>query len=168
MIFRRKFRSIVLLLIPITLSLHSCMYSFKGNLPPHLESIAIPLFENQTAEYQVNETITDLLVQQFMEEAVLEVEDEDRADSILEGTVTRIDDTPYTYDAAEQVEEYRVDITLRVQWYDAVQEEVRLEQSISGWGTYSAQEATVARQDGIAEAIDMIADKIINAITANW
>ncbi len=158
----------MILLFLAAAGLQNCIYSFKGNLPPHLNSIAIPLFENQTAEYRVNETITDLLVQQFMEEAVLEVQDEETADSILEGVVTRIEDTPYTYDASEQVEEYRVDITLKLEWYDTVKEEVRLEQSISGWGTYSAQQATTARQDGIAEAIDMIADKIINAITANW
>jgi len=150
------------------LMVQSCVYSFQGNLPAHLESIAIPLVENQTAEYQINETITNLLTQQFLEENILRVENRENADSVLEGVVTSIEDTPYTYDAAERVEEYRVDITLQIRWYDGVQDKTRLEESVNGWGTYDARQATTTREDGIAEAIDMIADKIINSITANW
>ncbi|MCF7805610.1 MAG: hypothetical protein K9N46_16640 [Candidatus Marinimicrobia bacterium] len=155
-------------LITAGLLLSGCMYSFKGSLPPHIRSIAIPLFENQTAEYQINETITDLLTQQFLEENVLRVEDEETADSILEGTVTSISDSPYTYDEAEQVQDYRVSISLKVTWYDVEQDKVRLDQTVSGWGVYDAQQAATTRQDGIREAIDKIADDIINSITANW
>lgn len=163
-----KIRLLFCTLMGWALLVTGCMYSFKGSLPPHIKSIAIPLFENQTAEYRINETITDLLVQQFLEENILRVEDEETADSVLEGAVTRIDDSPYTYNEAEQVQDYRVSITLEITWYDAVKDENRLEKSFSGWGVYDAQQATTTREDGIQEAIDKIADDIINTITANW
>ena len=163
-----KKRGIFATLLVWVILLSGCLYSFKGSLPPHIQSIAIPLFENQTAEYRINETITDLLIQQFLEENVLRIEDEETADSILECAVTRIDDSPYTYDEAEQVIDYRVSITLKVSWYDVAEDKVRLEKSVSGWGVYDANQATTTREDGIQEAIDKIADEIINAITANW
>ncbi len=150
------------------LLLTGCMYSFKGSLPPDIKSVAIPLFENQTAEYRINETITDLLTQQFLQEGVLRVADEKTADSVLDGTVTRIDDSPLTYDAAEQVKEYKVTIDLKIQWYDKVQDKTLLDRSFSGWGSYDANQANVTREDGIQEAISKITDDIINAITANW
>ncbi len=152
----------------VIFSTQSCFYSFKGSLPAHIRSIAIPLFENQTAEYQINETITDLLLAQFLQEGVLRVADEDDADSILDGAVRSINDTPYTYDEAEQVEEYRVTIGLAVTWYDVVEDEVRLEENISGFGVYDAQESEVTREDAIEEAVAKITDKIINSITASW
>jgi len=157
----------ILLVLPIFL-LGSCMYSFKGSLPPHIKSIAIPLFENQTAEYRINETITDLLTQEFMRENVLRLDDEKSADSVLEGAVTRITDSPYTYTEAEQVKDYRVTIGLKISWYDQVQDKVLLEKNVSGWGVYDAQQATSTRQNGIEEATAKIAQDIMNAITANW
>ncbi len=166
MTYRNRWGAL-LLIVPVLL-LQSCMYSFKGSLPPHIRSLAIPLFENQTAEYRINETITDLLIQQFLQENVLRITDEKAADSVLEGAVARITDSPYTYDEAEQVQDYRVTIGLRIRWYDAVQDRVRLEESVSGWGVYDAQQATTTRQDGIQEAIEKIAQDIINSITANW
>lgn len=152
----------------ILFALSGCMYSFKGSLPPHIKSVAIPLIENQTAEYRINETITDLLTQQFLQEGVLRVADEKDADSVLEGTVTQISDAPLTYNEAEQVEEYKVTINLKVQWYDKIQDKVRLDRSFNGWGSYDADQANVTREDGIQEAISKITDDIINAITANW
>lgn len=157
----------LLFLVPIFL-LGSCMYSFKGSLPPHIRSIAIPLFENQTAEYRINETITDLLIQEFMRENVLRLDNEKSADSVLEGAVTRITDSPYTYTEAEQVKDYRVTIGLKIRWYDQVQDKVLLEKNVSGWGVYDAQQATTTRENGIEEATSKIAQDIINAITANW
>lgn len=164
------YRKLLAALFLLTLSFisQSCFYSFKGSLPAHIQSIAIPLFENQTPEYRINETITDLLVQQFMQEGVLRIMDENDADSILEGAVRSINDAPYTYNEAEQVEEYRVNIGLAVTWYDTVEDEVRLEENVSGFGVYDARESQVTRDDAIQEAVDKIADKIINSITASW
>ncbi len=156
------------LLVLVIVVTSSCMYSFKGSLPPHIRSIAIPLFENRTAEYGVNETVTDLLTQQFLQEGVLQLDDENTADSVLEGAVVRISDSPNPYNEAEQVIDYRVTIGLQIQWYDQVQDQVRLEEPVSAWGVYDAQGGTPTREDGIQEAIEKIADDIINSITANW
>jgi len=166
MIYRKLKIPIILLLVFGVLQ--GCMYSFRGSLPAHIDSIAIPLFENRTAEYQINETITDLLTEQFIQENVFRLEDENTADSILEGAVTRVTDSPNSYNEAEQVIDYRVTIGLDVQWYDVVEDRIRLETSVSGWGVYDANQANSTRADGIEAAIEKITQDIINDITANW
>jgi len=37
-------------------------YSMAGSIPPHIKSIAIPLVENQTAEFGMSEAVTDNMV----------------------------------------------------------------------------------------------------------
>ena len=36
-----------------------------GSIPPHIKSIAIPLMDNQTAEFGLAEDITDGIIEQF-------------------------------------------------------------------------------------------------------
>ena len=38
-------------------------YSLAGSIPSHIKSIAIPLLDNQTAEYGITEDITDTYFQ---------------------------------------------------------------------------------------------------------
>jgi len=50
----------------------SCIYySMAGSIPPHIKSIAIPLVENQTAEFGMSEAVTDNMVNEFTEENIL-------------------------------------------------------------------------------------------------
>ena len=46
-------------------------YSMAGSIPPHIKSIAIPLAENQTAEFGMSEAVTDNMVNEFTEENIL-------------------------------------------------------------------------------------------------
>ena len=46
----------------------SCgIYSLSGSLPSHIKSIAIPLLENQTAEFGLSEEITEGIINKFNE-----------------------------------------------------------------------------------------------------
>ena len=72
-------------------------YSMAGSIPPHIKSIAIPLVENQTAEFAMAETVTDHLVSKFTKENILRMTDEKSADSIIKGIILKVDDGPYTY-----------------------------------------------------------------------
>ena len=46
----------------------SCIfYSMAGSIPPHINSVSIPMVENQTVEFGISEAVTDNLVNQFLE-----------------------------------------------------------------------------------------------------
>jgi outer membrane lipopolysaccharide assembly protein LptE/RlpB len=140
------------------LLLSNCgFYSFTGSLPPHIKSISIPIFVNETAEFGVAEAITDGVIAVFIEENILKIVGEENAHSILRGIIKKVNDQPYTYTEIEEVQEYRLNITVAVEWYDTVEEKVRLSKSYSGWGTYSLTE------DISSDGIDNDGDGLLDA-----
>jgi len=46
---RRAAGAVIFFGIIFVLTIHCGFYSLKGSLPPHLKTVAIPLFENQTS-----------------------------------------------------------------------------------------------------------------------
>ena len=122
--------------IIILLMLYSCgFYSLSGSLPPHIKTIAIPMVENETAEFGIAENITDGIQNRFNDEGILKVID-DNADSILRGTVKKVTDGPYTYNKNESVSEYRYKIDVNIEWLDNKNEKTLLKGNYSGWGAY--------------------------------
>jgi hypothetical protein len=115
----------------------SCgFYSMGGAIPPHIKSIAIPLMDNQTAEFGLSEDITDGILDEFNEAGILRVADENSAHSILRGTIKKVSEGPYTYSKQESVSEYRYKIDVKIDWYDVSQEKNLLEGTYSGFGAY--------------------------------
>ena len=115
----------------------SCgFYSMAGSIPPHIKSIAIPLMDNQTAEFGLAEDITDGILDEFNEAGILKLSDENSAHSILRGTIKKVTEGPYTYSKQESVSEYRYKIDVKIDWYDVSQEKNLLEGTYSGFGAY--------------------------------
>ncbi len=147
-------------------------YSFKGTLPPHIKSIAIPSFEDNTAEFELSQIVTEQIKLGFIKEHILELVEKDGAHSILFGTLESISDKPIVYsesETGESVDEYRVTINVKVEWKDLVEDKQVFQKSISGYSEYDptgASEAT--REKAIEQAIDNITEDIINAILADW
>ncbi|MBT3607347.1 MAG: hypothetical protein HOI72_01040 [Candidatus Marinimicrobia bacterium] len=115
----------------------SCgFYSMAGSIPPHIKSIAIPLMENETAEFGLAEDITDGILGEFVEAGILSITDENIAHSILRGTVKKVNEGPYTYSKQESVSEFRYKIDVKLEWYDVSQDKNLLEGTYSGFGAY--------------------------------
>jgi hypothetical protein len=115
----------------------SCgFYSMAGSIPPHIKSIAIPLMENETAEFGLAEDITDGILGEFVEAGILNITDENIAHSILRGTVKKVNEGPYTYSKQESVSEFRYKIDVKLEWYDVSQDKNLLEGTYSGFGAY--------------------------------
>ncbi len=72
-------------------------YSFSGAVPSHLKTIAVPLLDNQTAEFGIAERITDQIIGEFQRDNTFKIADPGNSDSILKGSLVRVEDTPYTY-----------------------------------------------------------------------
>ena len=115
----------------------SCgFYSMAGSIPPHIKSIAIPLMDNQTAEFGLAEDITDGILDEFNEAGILSISDENSAHSILRCTIKKVSEGPYTYSKQESVSEYRYKIDVKIDWYDISQEKNLLEGTYSVFGAY--------------------------------
>jgi len=168
-IITRPIQSMVIFAFVLSALMCGCgIYSFSGAVPGDIKSIAIPLLENQTAEFGIQETITDALVAGFQREGILKIVDEARADAILHGIILRIDDTPYTYSTDEQVSEYQFRITCEIALENTRTSEDLWKQSFTAWGNYTYSGSLADRQIGIDAAVRKLTEDILNRIVSNW
>ncbi len=113
------------------LLLGGCGYTLvgQGNLPEHIETIAIPIFENETLEEGVEETLTNFVIEEFVKGGKVRLVSEDRADAILLGVVkTYKNKEAVTYNEQNKVSSYKVTVTVDVQLQDLVEEKILWEQ----------------------------------------
>ena len=173
------------------LTISSCVhYSMAGSLPAHINSIAIPIVENQTVEFGMSESVTENLLIKFNEENILRVTDESESTSILRGTITRVTDAPYTFTKDEAVTEYRFTIHMNVEWYDVRDDKILIKKNFSGWGAYGlsgdiSSDAIDNDGDGLIDgedndefgdprefattvAVTKIAEDVLNEIMTSW
>ena len=169
----------------------SCgIYSLAGSIPPHIKTISIPLVENQTSDFNLSEELTDKIISQFNESGVLSIQDVSNAHSILNGTIKKITDGPYSYNKNESVSEFRYKIDVKVEWYDIANEKNIIEKNYSGFGAYGLSgdistdgidndndgkidseddnEFGEPRSFAAKIAINKIAEDILNDIMTTW
>jgi len=148
-------------------------YSFSGSsLPSHINTVAVPMFENKTSEFGVREDITDTIINQFTQDNSLKVADRRSADSMVSGTIVNIREQAGAYNTNEEVKEIRVYVSIQAKFEDLKKHKTIWEESITQWGTYNPTlppgDEGSTRQDGIKEAIEKIADDIFNKTVSGW
>ncbi len=105
-------------LLLTTLLLAGCSYSFRGTLPAHIESVAVPVFVNRTQAPAVEHVITRAVIDAFVTSGRLRVARPEEADSILEGEIVGYRIEPLAFDPRANVREYRLWVTLNLQFRD--------------------------------------------------
>jgi hypothetical protein len=165
----------ILLIVSAGLLSTGCFrYSFSGSGPGHIKTIAIPLFDNVTAEYGVVERLTDELILAFQKDNTLKIADKESADAVLLGSLIRVEDVPYTYESEGEtanfsVGEYKLTLTVKLKYVDQVKGEVIWEQEVSDWGTYNhTSGAPEEREEGFDEAIEKLTEDILNMTVSGW
>jgi hypothetical protein len=140
------------------------VYSFSGsNLPPHIRTIAVPLFQDQTPEFGIDQLITDAVIESINQDNTLRIASIRTSDSALRGTILRIIDSAGQYDQDEQASTFRVTLVVKVSFEDLKKRKILWEETWSHWGNY-----TDVREEGIEEAIDKITNDIINRTVSGW
>ena len=105
----------------LALALGGCGYSFRGNLPPHIRTVAVPVFVNRTQEPALENTITAAVVDAFVNSGRLRVVPLGQADSVLEGEIIGYTLVPLAFDRNINIQEYRLVVTLNLRFRDARQ-----------------------------------------------
>ncbi|MFQ5627174.1 MAG: LptE family protein [bacterium] len=144
-------------------------YSFSGSAFPHLKTIAIPLFQDNTAEFGVKEQLTNELIQAFSQENSLKIADRRSADSILNGTIVAITDQAGSYTREEKVNEIQVHLLIEIKYEDLVKRKIVWEDKISQFGSYTPGTGEKSsREDAITEAIAKISEEVLNRTVSGW
>ncbi|MDZ7273490.1 MAG: LPS assembly lipoprotein LptE [candidate division KSB1 bacterium] len=145
------------------------VYSFSGSANPHLKTVAVPIFDDRTAEFGVKEQLTEAIIASFNRDNTLKLADRRVADVIVNGTILRLHEQAGVYTAEEQVQEIRVYLTVKIKCDDVKKRKVLWEEELTQFGTYTPAGANSGdRQSAISSAIAKIATEVLNRTVSGW
>ncbi len=142
-------------------------------LPTHLKTIAIPVFENGTPEAQLEQQVTDEVVQRFVRDNHLKIVDEKSANAILRGKVTQYKNAVYGFSAnTSNANAYRVTLAVQVTFKDLVKNRELWSDELVKSTIYYVQDVpgqtAKTELDGRKEAITKLADEILSRSVEGW
>ncbi len=145
-------------------------YSFSGSTLPHLQTVAIPTFQDDTAEFGVNDDLTNSLIDAFTRDNTLKITERRNADSIISGRILSIKDGAGAFNRSETVDEIRVTVLVQIKFEDLLKRKVVWDDRLSEVGTYAPGGGTsnTTREDAIAEAITKITDEVLSRSISGW
>ena len=108
----------LLTILPLIATLSSCGYALSGKnrfLPPTIHTIAIPVFANETRRAEIEQRITESLLDEFIKRGDYVTQPQrEGADALLEGAVTGYSATPVTLTSQGSAQRLEVVVQARV------------------------------------------------------
>ncbi len=159
----KKFIYTILLLVVLS----SCHYSVYSNAYPHLRKIRILAFENRTSEYGLGDKLLNYLNREIREDGRLKLVTED-PDCTLEGAILSFSENVYSYDAANQVQDYQVKMVVSVTFTDLINNTVLYQNSgLTVTELYAVGEGGTAKFYTKEEAVEELISKLYKTILQN-
>lgn len=152
----------------------SCAYTTSSALlPSHLKTVAVPVFENATTEYTLEQEVTDAVIARFIADNHLKIVDERSANAVIKGRITAYKNSVFGFSQAAQVQEYRVTLSASVTFKDQVKNrELWSEADLVKTANYYVVDtpgATAKTElDGRKEAIAKLAEEIVARSVEGW
>ncbi|MDT8317582.1 MAG: LptE family protein, partial [bacterium] len=149
-----------------------CGYHLRGgggSLPEEVRTVALTSFVNKTYDAEIELLISSALSTEFSTGSRLMVLPEDKADTILTGTLISVDDRPVSFSASDVASEYRISVTVDVLlsrkggdviWKGKGITEVEDYQSLPGDIQATEKNRYEARQRLAVEMADLIYDRL--------
>ena len=137
-------------------------------MPGHIKTVAIPLVQDRTSEFGVRDKLTDAIINEITRDNTLKVASQTSADAVVVGTIISLNDRADTYSSGEQVESYRVYVTVEFEVQDKKKNSTLWKEQWSQWGLYKLSDGANARDAGIDNAVEKIAEDILNKTVSGW
>jgi hypothetical protein len=144
-------------------------YSTTGRLPAHIKTVSIPTFENETAEFELPQMITDQVTDRFLSEANLRLGNTEDCDAVLIGKVRSYYEEAETFGRQQEltVTGRRVTIVLDVEFVDKVDNKtIWQNRNFSRWVVYEPDKES--EQDAAQRVVGLLADDLISTILQQW
>ncbi|MBK7632130.1 MAG: hypothetical protein IPJ23_15780 [Ignavibacteriales bacterium] len=148
-----------------------CAYSFTGaSVPEHLKTIAIPIADDRSGSGEPNlrESLTQKLIQKFIDDNTLQVGERTSANALLECSIVSLSDAPAIVSAGESITSRRLTIGVRVIYRDLVKRTTVFEKTFSNYSDYQSSNPIAGRKTAIEEALDLISEDILLDTVSGW
>ncbi|HLB37200.1 MAG TPA: DUF4136 domain-containing protein [Gemmatimonadales bacterium] len=149
-----------------------CLYGFAGGgLPPHIRTVAILPFDNQTADPLLTQQVTDAIREAFENRLGLRLAGEATADAVVRGAVVRYEpEVTLSFQAAQQttgteVTRRLVRLAINVEIFD--QREGRMLWQRSGL-TVDGEYQPPREAEGRETALKKLVNDIVDGAQSQW
>ena len=158
------------ILLFFSLAVLSSCYSFTAStLASHIKTIHIFEVEDKTLDPVLANNLRAGVLELFRKNASSVRVIEENATADFKMTLLSYSNKPDNYNAADQVETYRVSIRVSVSFYDNVKERIIYEEkSLFADGIYDVQANETEDRHGQVRAIEKLQDLIITNALAKW
>lgn len=149
----------------------ACGYSTTSRTAKDIKSIHVPFFENETAEPNLEISVTESIIDFLVTDNTLKVVSEDASDAILDGRIVEFKNQPFSFNQNLDAEEYIVVIRVVATLFNRrTNEPIWQERSFQGDGSYFIEEVADGRtfNDAVAESLREITDRILNLTVQDW
>ena len=153
-------------------------YSFYTRSNPHLKTVMIAEFDNNTEQYELPGLVAEYLAEAFIEDNRLDVQGDD-ADMDIRGTVRSYHRIVNAYDMQENPLEWKVTIVFQIEAKDMVRDEVIWQNNnlslsaLYGTGTAAEEEdgqgiELFSEEDAQKSIIYELCDVILSNTIEQW
>ncbi len=160
-----------LALVPGCASSPNQGYAFDSTFDESINTIAIPIFRNETTSRGIEVQLTEAIMKQVSQRTPWRLTPSDRADTTLVGVVTgttlrALSDDPQT----GLVQEQAVQITIRFEWRDNRSGEILVARdNYSASAVFHPSRAVGDRLElGQRSAIEELASDIVSDMRSSW
>ena len=163
----------VLTLATLTFGLGLCAcgpYSASsGRVDESIRKVAVPFLDNRTAEPNIEVLFTQAIIRALQIDNTLKVVSEHEADTLLTGSVTRYRLREAFTNADLQVNEYQVQIAVRLTFASKSSgEEIFANRAFSGTGNYILNDPATNEDTARADAAGEIVRGVLALVVQEW
>ncbi|MDD5528574.1 MAG: LPS assembly lipoprotein LptE [bacterium] len=131
-----------------------CTYNFKGFSSRNIRSVAVPVFENKTSQYELESKLTKSVIDAFIQDNRLKVLDKSNAESILTGEILQYKREVFSYDDKENVKDYKVEVMVKLTYKDK-SGKVLLSKELSEYYLYQVNETEESCVDALCSKMSL-------------
>jgi len=167
-------KQLIFSLLIFSCCLSGCLtYSFTGtSIPSDVNTLFIPFMADRSNSGigDLSERLNQALVQRFINQSRLSLaNNQDSADSFLEGTIQSYQNRPFSVGGDEQANLNEVRITVRATFQFAKDEKPLYTKTFTGTSTYDVRDNPLdAEVEAAEEAMQQIANNMFNDAVSNW
>ncbi|HXV12945.1 MAG TPA: LptE family protein [Candidatus Krumholzibacteria bacterium] len=149
----------------------ACGYSTTSRTAKDIKSIYVPFFENETAEPNLEISVTERVIRNLVADNTLKVVSEDAADAVLDARIVEFKNQPFSFNQDLNAEEYIVVIKVVATLFNRrTNEAIWQDRSFQGDGSYFIESVGEGRTftDAIDESLREITERILNLTVQDW
>jgi outer membrane lipopolysaccharide assembly protein LptE/RlpB len=149
----------------------ACGYHLAGTgntLPPHLKTVAIPVFDNTSQEPDIHRDMTNVIRQSFINDGRLKVVNKSKADLVMKGVLNYYTLQAVSFDTQDVALEYYVALGVDINVKDMVKRKQFLKQNFTTkWDfrtTSDVINSEAARQVALNDAYKELGNRLVSIV----